>query len=113
MAKGDYLGEFELTVMAAIIRLGDRAYGMRIRQVIQDRTGRMVSIGAVYATLDRLKSKGYISSTLADSTPERGGRAKQYYQIEAPGEGVYVRSSSSVLKMIEGAIPSNGSSREL
>lgn len=85
MGKGDALGEFEHIVLLALVRLRDRAYGMRVRQEIEKRTGRDVSIGAVYATLDRLESKGYVSSWLGEPTTERGGRAKRFFQLEAPG----------------------------
>ncbi|HEV3200286.1 MAG TPA: helix-turn-helix transcriptional regulator, partial [Bryobacteraceae bacterium] len=63
MAKGDSLGEFEHLVLLAVLRLGADAYGMRVRSEIAGRTGRDVTIGAVYATLDRLADKGLVSST--------------------------------------------------
>lgn len=85
MPKGNYLGEFEQHVMAALLRLRGNAYGVTIRREIADRTGRDVSVGAVYATLDRLEQKGFVSSRLGEATPERGGRAKRYFEIEAPG----------------------------
>ena len=73
MSGRDFLGEFEHIVMLAVLRLGDRAYGVTVRQEIEFRTKREVSIGAVYATLDRLEAKGYVKSSLGDPTPERGG----------------------------------------
>src|SRR5260370_29848867 len=85
MSKGAFLGEFEQIVLLALLRLRERAYGMRIRQEIEERTGRPVSIGAIYATLDRMQSKGYVSSWLADPTAERGGRAQPFLNIEAVG----------------------------
>ncbi len=63
MPKGDFLGAFEEIVLLALVHLGDNAYGMTIRREIEDRSGRTVSIGAVYSTLDRLESKGLVSST--------------------------------------------------
>ena len=86
MPKGAYLGEFEQHVMAALLRLRNNAYGVTIRREIMERTGRDVAVGAIYATLDRLEAKGYVSSRLGESTPERGGRAKRFFRIEAPGE---------------------------
>lgn len=62
MSKRDYLGEFEHIVLLAVLRLGKEAYGVTVRQEIEARTGREVSIGAVYATLDRLEGKGYVQS---------------------------------------------------
>jgi PadR family transcriptional regulator PadR len=81
----DRLGRFEELVLLALVRLRENAYGVTIRREIAERTGRDVSFGAVYTTLERLERKGYVSSRLGDSTPERGGRAKRYFRIEAPG----------------------------
>ena len=100
MTGRDVLGELELAVMAAIIRLRRDAYGMRIRSFIQEQTGRRTPIGSIYVTLDRLKEKGYISSFLGDPTAERGGRAKQFYIIEAPGAAVFNRSREHVLALL-------------
>jgi PadR family transcriptional regulator len=86
MPKGSYLGEFEQHVLSALLRLRGNAYGVTIRREIVERTGRDVAVGAIYATLDRLEAKGFVSSRLGEATPERGGRAKRYFKIEAPGE---------------------------
>jgi PadR family transcriptional regulator, regulatory protein PadR len=75
------LGEFEQVVLLAILRLGDEAYAVSIRDEILDCTGRDVGRGSIYITLDRLETKGYLRSRLADPTPERGGRAKRYYAL--------------------------------
>ncbi len=75
------LGEFEHVVLLAILRLGDEAYAVAIRDELLERTGRDVSRGSIYITLDRLETKGYLRSRLADPTPERGGRAKRYYTL--------------------------------
>ena len=75
------LGEFEQVVLLAILRLTDEAYAVTIRDEILRCTGRDVSRGSVYITLDRLETKGYLRSRLADPTPERGGRAKRYYSL--------------------------------
>ena len=75
------LGEFEQVVLLAVLRLGDAAYAVSVRDEIVDRTGRDVSRGSIYITLDRLETKGYLRSWLADPTPERGGRAKRYYAL--------------------------------
>ncbi len=78
------LGEFEQVVLLAILRLGDDAYAVSIRDEILRCTGRDVSRGSIYITLDRLETKGYLKSRLADPTPERGGRAKRYYALRPP-----------------------------
>ena len=75
------LGEFEQVVLLAILRLGDDAYAVPVRDEIPRCTGRDVSRGSIYITLDRLETKGYLKSRLADPTPERGGRAKRYYAL--------------------------------
>ena len=102
MGKGDYLGEFEQLVLLALVRLRDNAYGMTIRQELQKRTGRDVAIGAVYATLTRLEEKGYALSRLAPPTPERGGRAKRYFVISAPGVAALNQSRQASEKMWSG-----------
>ena len=85
MPKGEGLGEFEYLVMLAVLRLGKDAYGMRVRQEIAARTGRDVTIGAVYATLERLADKGLLQASLTDPTPERGGRAKRFFRATRSG----------------------------
>ncbi len=87
MARPESLGQFEQLVLTAILTLGDQAYGVSIHaKVSQLAKPRTAVPGAVYVTLDRLEDKGLISSRLADPTPERGGRAKRYYRLEAAGE---------------------------
>jgi PadR family transcriptional regulator PadR len=85
MAKGDLLGEFEQMVLLAVARLRAEGYGVTLRQEITERTGRDVSIGSVYATLDRLESKGFLTSRESDPEPVRGGRARRLFRIEAAG----------------------------
>ena len=85
MAKGDLLGEFEQMVLLAVARLRAEGYGVTLRQEIAERTGRDVSIGSVYATLDRLESKGLLTSRESDPEPVRGGRARRLFRIEAAG----------------------------
>src|ERR1035438_1116506 len=85
MPKRAYLGEFELMILLALIRLGDDAYGVPISKELLSTTGREVSLGSVYAALDRLERKEFVSSTLGDPTPERGGRAKRYFRVTKKG----------------------------
>src|SRR6185437_1421330 len=75
----DVIGQFEQTVLLALVRLGKDAYGRAILNEIQVRLHREVSAGAVYATLERLEGKGLASSTLAPGTAIRGGRARRYF----------------------------------
>jgi DNA-binding PadR family transcriptional regulator len=85
MAKSDHLGEFELIIMLAVIRLRESAYGVPVCREIEEKTGRDVTFGTVYTTLERLQRKGFIRSELRDPTPERGGRAKRYFSATASG----------------------------
>jgi PadR family transcriptional regulator PadR len=102
MAGRDYLGEFEHLIVLALVRLEDRAYGVTVRQEIEFRTRREVSIGAVYATLDRLETKGYVRSYRGDPTPERGGRSKRFFRVTAKGVSAMNRSQSALQRMTEG-----------
>src|SRR3954471_16054276 len=81
----DTVGGFELQVLLAVMRLGDGAYGVPISDTIEEASGREVAAGSIYITLDRLEAKGLVTSRLGESTPERGGRAKTYYQITGKG----------------------------
>ena len=82
----DYLGHFEEIVLLAVLQLAENAYGAKIRQTVAGATERDVSIGAIYATLDRLERKGYLKSWQGEATPERGGRAKRYFEVVGAGE---------------------------
>lgn len=85
MREHTYLGEFELMLLLTILHLGDEAYGVPLSRELAILRGRDVSIGSVYAALDRLEIKGLITSSLGESTPERGGRAKRYFRITRQG----------------------------
>jgi DNA-binding PadR family transcriptional regulator len=81
----DYFGEFELMVILTLIQLGDDAYGVPISRELERRRGRGVSVGSVYAALERLEQKGLVESSLGDPTPERGGKAKRYFKVTKDG----------------------------
>jgi PadR family transcriptional regulator, regulatory protein PadR len=85
MDTRDYLGEFELLILLSVIHLDDQAYGVPISREIERHRNRAVSVSSVYAALDRLEGKGLVSSSLGDATPERGGRAKRYFQVTQEG----------------------------
>jgi DNA-binding PadR family transcriptional regulator len=100
------LGEFEQLVLLAVLRLGDTAYAVPIRKEIEHRTKRAVSRGAIYITLDRLESKGYLQSRLtSDSSPFRGGRARRYYEVRPTGVRALEQSWFSLRRMWEGLEP--------
>src|SRR5262245_6425026 len=81
MSAFDSIGEFEHMVLLAALRLGDDAYAVTVRDEIRVHTGRDVSRGSIYITLDRLETKGFLKSRLGEPTAERGGRAKRYYTL--------------------------------
>jgi PadR family transcriptional regulator len=81
----EHLGNLELMVLLALLRVRKAAYGVPISREIAQQTGRDVAIGSVYAALERLERKGFVSSALGDPSPERGGRAKRYFQITGTG----------------------------
>ena len=100
----DYLGEFELLVMLAVLRLGKTAYGMTIRKEILDVACRTASLGAVYTTLERLEDKGFLSSAVGETTEERGGRAKKYFKVTSSGAKAIDRSIKSTEAMKVGLV---------
>ena len=102
MASRDYLGEFEHIVLLAVLRLDDEAYGVTVRREIEARTKREVSIGAIYATLDRLEAKGYVRSRAGEPTPERGGRSKRYFRVTAQGVSAVNRTHRALSSLTEG-----------
>jgi PadR family transcriptional regulator PadR len=85
MTDRSYLGEFELMILLAVLHLGDEAYGVPISRELERHRGRDVSVGSVYAALERLESKNLVASTLGDPTPERGGKAKRYFRVTKEG----------------------------
>ena len=102
MAKGDHLGEFEHLVMLALLRLKGDAYGMRVRREIQSRTDRSVTIGSVYATLDRLEQKGYVLSSVAGGGPSAKERARRYFTLTREGAKALLRKQDDIQRMTEG-----------
>ena len=105
MAKGDFVGEFELYVMLALAHLGGDAYGVTIRREIEARTGRTVAIGAVYATLARLEEKGLVRFHLSDPQPVQGGRARKYFALTRSGMSALRHSTAMLGRMIAGLSP--------
>jgi PadR family transcriptional regulator, regulatory protein PadR len=100
--RGDLLGSLEHIVLLAVARLGADAYGMTVRREILKRTGRDVSIGAVYATLERLHTKGLVSTSIGEPTAERGGRAKRHFHLQASGEQALAASQTAIRQMSAG-----------
>ena len=97
------IGEFEILILMAVLRLDRDAYAPAVRAEIERRTGRGVSRGAVYITLDRLDSKGLLVSKMAGS--DEGGRQRRYYQVPAKGLRAIRRTLSALEQMREGLEP--------
>ena len=102
MGLKKHLGNFEFMVLAAVLRLDGEAYGARIRREIEDRTGRDLSMGAVHATLDRMEGKGYLSSSFGEPTPERGGKARRFFRVEARGREALEEAAGAAWAMLAG-----------
>jgi DNA-binding PadR family transcriptional regulator len=83
--KGDHVGEFEELVLLALHGLRGEAYGVSVQQLLEKETSRGVSLGAVYAALDRLESKGLARSASAPGTAIRGGRSRRLFELTAEG----------------------------
>jgi DNA-binding PadR family transcriptional regulator len=103
-----YPGEFELLTMLAIVQLADEAYGVTIRAVLETRTSRTVTLGAVYKTLGRLEEKGLLDVTVAPPTGERGGRRKKLYRLNSEGLAAVRGALSDLRQLTEGLGPELG-----
>lgn len=96
------LGTFEQLVLSAILALGEDAYGVSIHAKVEALAEpKRVSLGAVYATLDRLEDKGLLSSRLSDPTPERGGRSKRFYRLEDAGKQALLDAVGTARRLID------------
>jgi DNA-binding PadR family transcriptional regulator len=104
MTNRSYLGEFELMILLAVIHLDDQAYGVPISRELERHRGRDVSVGSVYAALERLEGKGLVTSTVGDPTPERGGKAKRYFRVTREGLR-QVQATRRVLTRLWQALP--------
>jgi PadR family transcriptional regulator PadR len=98
-------GEFELLVLLAIMRLGDGAYGVTVREELETETSRTLTLGAIYKTLGRLEGKGYLETRVAPPTRERGGRRKKLYSLTPPGLETARRSLADLRRMTKGLEP--------
>jgi PadR family transcriptional regulator PadR len=89
-------------IMLALARLGEHAYGVPIAREIEDSSGRDVVLGSVYAALERLQKKDFVSSALGEPTPERGGRAKRYFRLTARGSREVRDAQRTLVKLSRG-----------
>jgi DNA-binding PadR family transcriptional regulator len=98
----DYLGEFEQMVLLCILRLGTDAYGLAIRNELEDVAGRRPSSGSLYTTLDRLERKGLLASRAGDGGGARGGRRRRYVRVTPEGEALLAASRDRLLALWDG-----------
>ena len=101
-SRAPALGDFEQLILMGVLRLGDEAYGAAIRQEIHARSGRDVSINAVYTTLERLETKGLVRSWVGEPTPQRGGRRRKYYALLPAGDTALRRAYRALTAMASG-----------
>lgn len=100
-----HLGELEQLVLLALVRLGEEAYGIPVRDEIAQRAGRDLAVGSVYKTLLRLEEKGFIATRQGEPTPERGGRRKTHYTVLPPGHRALQHSLAALRRMTQGLAP--------
>jgi PadR family transcriptional regulator, regulatory protein PadR len=100
-----HLGEFELLLLLALLHAKDEVYGVQIRALIEERTERTVSPGAIYTALDRLERRNLVSSRLGDPTQQRGGKRKRYYRIESAGVTLLRQSQQALARMARDVSP--------
>ena len=96
------LGDFEQLVLLGVLRLDPDAYGAAIRQEIHARSGRDISINAVYTTLDRLETKGLLKSWVGEPTPQRGGRRRKFYALRPAGIAAIRHAYRAFTSMADG-----------
>jgi DNA-binding PadR family transcriptional regulator len=101
-AKPAPLGDFEQLVLLGVLRLNEDAYGAAIRQEIHARSGRDVSINAVYTTLDRLETKGLLHSWIGEPTAQRGGRRRKFYALRPAGIAAMRQAYHAFRSMADG-----------
>jgi PadR family transcriptional regulator PadR len=102
MSSNSSLGEFEQIVLLTILRLGDSAYGVSIRNEMETCAGRKATPGALYTTLERLEQKGLLTARSGEPTPERGGRAKRFYKVTKEGRNRLAAAQSAFQRLLRG-----------
>ena len=102
------LTELEFMVIAAVFHAGEDAYGVRIAEELEARTGRDIAIGTLYRTLNRLEKQGLLESRLGEATPERGGRAKTFYAVRAKGKREFLETTGRIRSILEGLTLTGG-----
>lgn len=100
-----YLGGFEQLILFSVVDLGDDAYGVSIREKIEERTGRAISSGAIYTALGRLEERGFVASRVAEPTEGRAGRPRKYYVLQPAGARALRSTYETVQAAATGLLP--------
>jgi DNA-binding PadR family transcriptional regulator len=100
-----HLGDLEQLVLLALLRLGEEAYGVTVREELSRVARRHASYATIYSTLDRLETKGLVKAWLGDPTPERGGRRKRFFALTAAGDKALRQSLGAMERMARGVAP--------
>lgn len=96
------LGEVEQLVLLSVLRLGDEAYAVPMRELIEAEAGVSLSRGTMYVTLERLERKGYVTSWFSDPQAVRGGKARRHFRLKPPGLTALKASQSAVSRLSRG-----------
>src|SRR5262245_7211294 len=100
-----HLGEFEQLLLLALAQLGDDTSGGRVSGLIEDRTGRVVSPGAVYTAFQRLERRGFVTAAFGDPTPQRGGKRQKLYRLRPAGARALADMQDALARMTRGLRP--------
>jgi DNA-binding PadR family transcriptional regulator len=100
-----HLGEFEHLLLLALAQLGPEASGVDVREIVEARTGRVLSPGAVYTAFQRLEGRGFVSSAMGEPTPQRGGRRKKLYRLRPAGARRIEATQAALAAMARGLHP--------
>jgi DNA-binding PadR family transcriptional regulator len=100
----DSPGVFEQLILFSVLRLGDDAYGLAIRETLEARTGRIVSSGAIYTALGRLEERGLVTSRVGEPTPGRAGRPRKFYRVTAEGARGLLAAYSDLQSVAQGVV---------
>lgn len=95
-------GELEQLLLLAVLQLGDEAYGTAIMREMEERGGRSVSPGSLFAAVDRLEAKGLVTSRLGDANPGRGGKRKRFLTVTPEGLSALRDARDAWVRMAEG-----------
>ena len=99
------LGEFEQAILFSVLRLGDEAFGLAIRDAIEEHTGRAASPGSIYTTLGRLEERGLVDARTESGTRGRLGRPRKYYALTTAGADALLKAYTDTQRLAEGLLP--------